>query len=566
MEILVRQSLATDNPDAFFTDRALDTTHLRIGSAADADVQLGGNGIQAYHAEIQRSRGKLQIVCSRGSTVNVNGKAGRKFNLSSGDSIAIGDHVLDVLEPPAGFDLALSVGTASEQASTFEGAYQTDLRQTRLQPRMLAWILSLTVLGIAMLIPLAYHFLSRSQIDPGSSLGAWLIDDTIWSSGPLHEAHASLDNNCKSCHVRLFQRVSNESCNDCHEDTQDHIVAVDENNHLPIAINDRCASCHREHNEPVSSLTIDAVSLCTDCHGKHKLQTGESTIAEVADFAEDLHPAFSVSLTTAPAAGSFDKADTWPIRRVALTDADENSQLKFNHEVHIDKSRVTLNSGDAPGCTDCHRLNADGEHFGSINFESDCASSGCHQLELDPRNRLPHGQPNIAIAAIEGYYLRKFGNPDQPAGAASVARRRRLDQASDEEKCTASAWQCAMQLAARKVEQQFTKTGCITCHNIEDTGGETLERFRVAVVKLTTDYHPAARFDHNSHGIIVESNGDSAAGDDACEFCHAAAQSEKSSDLLLPAIDNCTTCHNGPQREHNVPLGCIDCHAYHPAS
>jgi len=566
MDILVRQRIANDSSNALLSDRALSKARICIGSAADADIQLSGADVNAYHAEVTSSGKSIRIRSQRGTRVSVNGSSGTKFDLKPGDRITLGSHVLDVLDPPTGFDLALSLDSQSSPTVAFEEAYQTTLRETTLKPRLLAWTLAAVVLAITVLVPLAYHYAARSTTDTTDV--TWWLNDTVWSSGPLHEAHASLDNTCKSCHVKLFERVTNDSCNVCHENSQDHIVAVNDNGHLPIDINGRCASCHLEHNEPVSSLIIRTNDLCVDCHGEHDLQNSDTTLGRVADFGKDLHPPFTVSLLSAPEQGAFDKSDAWPVLRVPLTEASERSQLKFNHEVHYNNTQVTRNSGDPLGCDDCHTLGVDGEHFAPINFELNCSNSGCHQLELDPRNRLPHGQPDIAIAAIEGYYLRKSGNPEQPEGANKVDRRRRLDKLPDDrDACTDSAWLCAMQSASRKIEQQFTKTGCVTCHVIEDSGGDVLDRYRVAVVKLTEDYHPTARFDHVSHGVLVEpGSGNSATGDRACMSCHAAQKSVESSDLLLPDIDNCTTCHNGPQRALNAPLSCIDCHAYHPAS
>jgi predicted CXXCH cytochrome family protein len=357
----------------------------------------------------------------------------------------------------------------------------------------------------------------------------------------------------------LFQKVTDESCEACHGDTQDHINAVAANQHLPIDINGRCASCHREHNEPVSSLVITSNDLCVDCHAPHELQTDSDSLERIAGFGAGTHAPFQVSLLWPPEGGSYDTADEWSINRVPLVGSVEESQLKFNHEVHYD-------DGDGSfACADCHVLSVDGEHFDSISYETNCANSGCHELKLDPRNRLPHGQPDVTVAAIEGYYLRKFGNPDKPDTVADVERRRRLDQLGNAlEKCTDSAYECALEQAARKIDQQFNTTGCITCHTIDDVGGEVLDRFQVAVVKLNKDYLANARFDHAAHGVLVEpGSDDSYTGDASCVYCHDAPTSSTSKDILIPTIDNCTTCHNGPERALNVPLGCTDCHAYH---
>lgn len=568
MDILIRQTSGVDTGDAAFSDRALDIKSLHIGSAPDQELQLAGEGVLPQHAELTANAKGARIVCRKGALVSVNGKEGKKFDLSANDVIEFGGNRIEVTTPPTGFDIAILVSRSRDSAaSTYEQSYKTDLSQTKLAPRFFGWALTLAVLVLSVIIPLAYHFASKSDDDMQSAGLSWPITDTIWSSGPLHEAHASLDESCNSCHINLFEKVTNESCEVCHGDTQDHIVAVAQNQHLPIEMNGTCASCHREHNEPVSSLIITSNKLCVDCHAPHDLQTDSTTLARIEDFGEGTHAAFHVSLLWPPEEGSYDPADDWPINRTPLVGAQENSQLKFNHEIHYDSTKVTLNQGDRLACAHCHELSVDGEHFEDIKFELNCANSGCHELELDPRNRLPHGQPDVTVAAIEGFYLRKFGNPDKTDSTTVVERRRRLDQSNnDSEKCTGSAYECARELAARKIEQQFTTTGCVTCHTINDVGGEVLDRYQVAVVKLNEDYFANARFDHLAHGVLVEPGAaETFTGDDSCVYCHEAPTSSVSTDILIPTIDNCTTCHNGQERTLNVSLGCIDCHAYHPS-
>ena len=567
MEILIRQTSGINNADALFTDQALEVKSLRIGSAPDQELQLIGADILPNHAELVVSGKGARLRCVRGAVVTVNGTRGKKFRLSLGDVVEIGSNAIEVVSAPHGFDIGIEVSRSSSEGQVlYEQAYKTDLTQTRLSPRLLGWSLSLVVLIVAMAIPLTYHFVNKLDSTVQLTDASWLISDKIWSSGPLHEAHASMQDSCNSCHVELFEKVTNESCESCHSDTQDHVMAVAANSHVPIEMNGTCAGCHREHNEPVSSLIITSDKVCMDCHASHDLQSDSYELARVANFGLGTHAPFQASLLKPPAGGSYDITDEWLISREPLAEAEENSQLKFNHEVHYDSSKVTL-SGDASlTCANCHELTDEGEHFVSIEFEQNCATSGCHELDLDPRNRLPHGLPDVTVAAIEGYYLRKFGNPDKPQSTTVTERRRRPDRpASEDNKCTGSAYECAMALAAHKIEQEFTTTGCITCHQINDVGGEVLDRYQVAVVKLNEDYLADARFDHLAHNILVEPGSlETHSGDESCVYCHAAPTSSKSEDVLIPTIDTCTTCHNGPEKELNVPLDCLDCHGYHP--
>jgi len=59
------------------------------------------------------------------------------------------------------------------------------------------------------------------------------------------------------------------------------------------------------------------------------------------------------------------------------------------------------------------------------------------------------------------------------------------------------------------------------------------------------------RFDHSRH---------SAPG---CVDCHAAPDSDKATDVLLPQIATCQACHGGETAAQRVPSTCVACHDFH---
>lgn len=605
MDILIRRAGDGSGGQAALVERAIETDSLSVGSAIEQDLHLNDPGIAEQHAVISQSGELCEIACRRGQSLLHNGTSTRKATLSPGDVVLIGDHRLDISEPPAGFDLALNITHESHASAAATVFRRTRLADTWLAPRAAAWVMSLAVLAICLAFPLAHYYTqdaesapqSMADSGPASTLQSWLMSDRLWSSGPLHEAHAALEDNCGACHVKLFQQVTDASCENCHEDTLDHVSAdaVQANAHLTLPMNSRCAGCHKEHNEPVSTLIDDSNQVCTDCHSIDELSNPSGLMDAVVSFGTGTHPNFDVSVlrrlesldtTTGSVGGSTDDSASTPVMDVAtgrmsatwirkkepLSQANESSGLLFNHEVHANVDKVSQPGGAALECGDCHTLSNDKEHFEEIAFEANCATSGCHQLELDQTNRIPHAEPAIAVTAIEGYYLKKFGNPDAEAQAPIVQRRRRPDQGAGDDgafderfDCVGSSYECALAYADRKVAQQFTKTGCITCHVIEET--DAALSFAVVPVKLNDDYHPAARFDHGSHKVLIEPGKKTAVrGDAACIDCHRADVSIRSEELMMPGIDNCTRCHNGPERVANVPLGCVDCHQHHPAS
>jgi len=601
MDILIRRSEKLPSGDVTTLEQALENATLDIGSALDQPLRLADESVAERHASITLSGGRIQLACRRDCSVSLDGQPVRKATLAPGDVLLVGDHRLTIVSPPTGFDLAVEVSREGKSGAPPASFRRTRLTDTWLAPRATAWVLSLAVLLLALAAPLAHHLLERrapvetaavtngseeeqaiaavadaALNEPDDSAG-WLglLGDSLWSSGPLHDSHAALEDDCGACHEKLFQRVTNASCERCHAGTVDHVSAraAERNAHLSPIMNGRCASCHREHDEP-STLVNRSSALCTDCHANGALSDGHETMAPVTAFGTDTHPGFDVTLPRPPR----EPGGEWTFETLPLVGASESSGLRFDHAAHADGEVMGRADGQGLGCADCHVARSDGEHFEPVAFETNCATSGCHQLELDRNHRIPHGMPDVAVAAIEGFYLREFGHPDAERTAAfGIDRRRRPGRGtSDDERfdCDASNFDCALGLAARKVEQQFTRTGCVTCHLVESSGepaGDTPDSvtlpFVVAPVRLADDFHPAARFDHDSHGVLVPPGGGRAATEDrACLHCHEADASTRSEDLLMPEIDTCTDCHDGLSRTANVPLGCVDCHGYHPAS
>jgi hypothetical protein len=72
----------------------------------------------------------------------------------------------------------------------------------------------------------------------------------------------------------------------------------------------------------------------------------------------------------------------------------------------------------------------------------------------------------------------------------------------------------------------------------------------VAPANITLQWMPHAKFDHEAHQGFT------------CVSCHAKAlTSTEASDILLPGIETCKTCH-APGPEH-AESRCFECHTYH---
>jgi len=555
MHLLLRKQTQDRQGRDSVIDIEIAADNVRVGADPALEIQLLGGEIAAEHIVLNSDgNGVLNFACNRGASITVEGKKVTKGTLPIGARFEIGRHHFDVIKPPAGFDAALAwVPDIAAVDSSLQAAYKTRLDQTFLAKRWPALVLLALTLLVSLALPLGSYLMRDVK---GSSA---LALDSLWSSGPLLPAHQTIiGDQCGACHVNGFQMVRDNACTTCHTNLPDHVdfAAMP----VPELRQTRCASCHREHNEP-HSLVVMTDSLCTDCHRDPAAHSSAKISASsVTRFTQGQHPDFNWHLIVPQrhAAGTGEVVD-WTQQRVAREqNPPEQSNLKFPHDVHLDGSKVlSLETGDVLHCDSCHVLSADREHFEPITMEGSCRS--CHDLSFDrrePQKQLPHGAPAKVITAMEEHFLRSYLMPKPD----NTPQRRRLpDRDDSEEQCTSGALPCAKQQTEREAQRQFTQRGCVTCHDVVDTQIDDLyNRFQVLPVRLSRDWYPKAMFDHQAH--LTQQNADANA---RCTSCHAAGKSNKASDKLIPGIENCMQCHDSAGHKDQIELNCVSCHDFH---
>jgi predicted CXXCH cytochrome family protein len=559
MDVLLRELREGPDGIAEYYDTEIATERITLGSSPDQNIQLLGRGIAREHAVILLSRGELALECRRGELLRINGKKRASSKLKVGDLIELAGHRLRIAEAPPGFAVAIELQTSDVvDASAFESAFRTDLSQTWLGKRTSAWVGVGAVLLFGLVLPLMVMSVHHAG---GKSVPKWMLGDEFWNSGPLHQVHQqAIGDRCDTCHEKLFQRVQDSACQECHRTTHDHVeaprLAMTELGPTP-----RCATCHREHNEPSNFMVNSSDTMCVDCHGEPEHGFGQIKMGPVLGFGPKTHPEFKPELlvaVTVKAGAGF--AYDWKPLVVELDKAKERSNLKFSHQQHLDPDRVLRRGDSKPmNCADCHRLEQDGEHFQPIEMEEQCSS--CHELTFDPSSpdrQLPHGKPREVVLTLQDYFTRKFADPN--ADRDTRDRRRLPGREDDTDDCTDSALACANLAARKEIESQFTRRGCVGCHGVIDTQAPTLvDRFQVIPIRFARDYFPDNRFDHRSHQIQGKLT-----GDDACMSCHAAKKSKDSTDLMVPGLAKCTECHGDKAVAERVTLQCVSCHEYHP--
>jgi len=414
----------------------------------------------------------------------------------------------------------------------------------------------------------------------------WLVwlavrrDDTVYSSGGLTAAHAVLNANCAACHVREAGRFSaaaaDTACLACHDGP------IHKENQM---FTPTCASCHVDHRGPVR-LAETNDTACTQCHEALLSKGGIPKIeTRVGPFNTD-HPEF-----------------------VALRkkNADPGT-IKLNHAAHLKKD--LRGPGGKPVqlvCDDCHRIAANanrpwlygteecrpgglqsrpaqgtiaqdvqnrlaategGRLIEPVSYEKACAS--CHDLQFD--DRFNESAPHKDVAVVHRFILERFEDyigkhpaelriarePDRTLTGRPVPPRVRV--------LTLEEW--VKEKTAESEGLLWRKT-CKQCHTMTfppegvflmhvtlwpPTGGKGHLIYlkgapEVARGKIVTQWMPHAKFSHSAHQMLT------------CTSCHAATTSKETSDVLMPSIATCRSCHN--QSANGAESRCFLCHTYH---
>ncbi|MHA7832884.1 MAG: FHA domain-containing protein, partial [Algiphilus sp.] len=216
---------------------------VALGRGEDATVVLPGMAIARHHAEIAiDSESALRLRCRSPLGVEVNGALVKDEKvLHAGDRFRIGAHRGQVTLAPDSKAPMLRIELVSEPAVGQAAESRLDLQATGLRMRRSAYIGASLVLLFALIIPL----LMRSIPGP-AAVEAFIPSDNWWSSGVISNGHQHFASDCTACHERLFVRVQNTACLDCHQGIAHHSEQPMQVG-LDALETQRCASCHREH-------------------------------------------------------------------------------------------------------------------------------------------------------------------------------------------------------------------------------------------------------------------------------------------------------------------------------
>ncbi|HEU0099771.1 MAG TPA: cytochrome c3 family protein [Allosphingosinicella sp.] len=548
--------------------RRVEGERLTVGRDPACDIHLTDLAVALRHAVIEREAGRLEIEVEPGLSVDLNGRKTSLgvLDLATGGDMLIAGHVLRFMPVAAGSD---EIDVAVER--TGEGEVRLDKSAERLftlaavlpGKRILAWLLALLVLGVGLAWPIKAYYDRQQRAETFARFHA----DRIWSSGSLSSAHSGLKDDCTACHVKPFEAVRDTACKTCHTRVHDHAdpfrlararpdlgrwrrieLAFKEKFDIPPG---RCVECHTEH-EGRQEIPAAAQRFCADCHGDLKKKLPDTKLPDAGDFGRS-HPQFS------PVLISGWTARNPVLERVSLAGAPkEDSGLKFPHALHLSRlggaaqmaRRLSgrYGFGQALDCKDCHDPAPDGARFQPVDMEEDCAM--CHDLAFDRSGgtlrTLRHGEPAQVVADLRDFYRGRAAT--RPTVLAPAARRRPGDSPDLRNRIQFARGTGSAESAIRSV---FSPGGaCWGCHMVDPPPDGSLD-FRIRPVAFPLRYLHKGWFDHRAHAT------------QSCSGCHAAERSSAASDLLIPGLASCRTCHGGEGSSKPVPSSCAMCHDYH---
>jgi hypothetical protein len=523
---------------------------IRFGRGTDNEVALPDIRVELTAAVLRRRPDGLFIERLGDSPLRVNGATTGAALVGPGDEILIGPYKVILSNPPEGLDTALSVELAQPMGDALQRVTtgsRLRLDQTRLSKRRASWVLFTTLTILCLALPIFLYSMGSgvkrsSQVSP-DRLSTFL--GIAWNPGEFSNSHRYFSLHCATCHQGVFSRVKDSACVICHGGIGNHIeaaAAVEGNpvrRHLQAT---RCAECHEEHRG-LRSLVILEGALCVNCHRSLAETMPNAGLRDVRGF-PDGHPQFRVTVVRDAAARNLEKVDLDSDPKPA-----DRPNLVFSHAAHLVSGGFPVLGYKQMVCADCHVAEPSGQGFLGITYKGQCQR--CHTLRFDaelPWKEVPHGDDARVEADVQGFYASialREGGPEQPAPG--TERRLPGDLAPPPSEAPGRR-AYARQKTAQALGIIFDeKRGCFYCHFPDRARGE----FRVAPVMMLTRFLAPARFDHAKHRPVE------------CDDCHHAGHSQSSSDVLVPGIERCVTCHGGETAAFKAQSTCTSCHVFH---
>ena len=540
MKCLIRSFSSSAKTGKIFDEHRFDGDHLTIGRSANRTIVIADHRVFLDHAHISnRDGGGFEIHLGSGTQLRINaGLVTQSTRIEVGDIILIGDVTIQLADPPEQFELLLLVATEAKTDRQRSSIEPMNVGRFGLDRRRWSWSIFFVACTLWLALPLFGHFVEPAR-DILKSLPG--ISTVSWLPGDLDSVHASFSNDCKACHLKVFEKADDDACSSCHATIVDHWDTA-----LWPRLSDSetdCVSCHREH-QGREGLARQSAQLCTQCH--NRLSSAGKALPRISDFASD-HPDFRLTLQTTQ---GFQKAQA--PSAVVFSEA---TGLNFSHRDHLDPEGLKSPYGSVVlSCANCHVPDLVGEDLLPISMEAQCQL--CHQLDFDryrPDAMLPHVDLPLVLLFLKDHFETQAlagGYEDKKAPEIVTRMRAEGTQFTEEQRQEALNW--ARKKTKKEAKKYIRFKVCGSCHQVEQDG----DRWSMTAVRVNALRLPAARFPHSRHAATPCST---------CHELHRSPDAEQDvSDMSLPGIEQCRNCHGESAGGQSfVATECADCHRYH---
>ncbi len=580
---------------------------LTVGRGTDNDVSLAGLTVSLHHARFHRTEDSVVVEAVDANVIRVNGVSTTRREVGPGDVVQLGSFELRVLPPGENEDLLLEIEEVERSADALDALskrVRIGVGRGLLSERALAYLAILAVAALCLALPwksarwldetravsnpTAQADAARAGGDSAPSRAEALLAQASvsgvqsWSIGPISAPHRQFAQECGRCHAVGFEQVRDAECLDCHSRVEAHAEA---DVSPPELSGMTCTACHTEHRG-AAGLSLRQENACAPCHSELGELQPPSEHAVASSFGTD-HPQFRLTILEDPASGARERV-TW------RPDLQESTGLLFSHVRHVGQAVEDRATGGSEymRCDSCHVADASGVGYEPVGFEERCQS--CHALGFDddfPERQALHGDPVKLREDLLGFYSAVALGGLVPAGRGpAVLRAAPGRPLSPRQREAALAWAAAEAAEA----SEFLLEGderCGMCHVVVPRaardGGDD-----VVPVQVSDSWLPRAMFTHRSHAPSP------------CSACHPSitvfdpeaspeiarpswaergsqpyglltpeelarahpgmTPSDDASDVSIPALDDCRSCHLGPE----APVGfvaspCGLCHDFH---
>lgn len=563
--------------------RQISADRIEFGRGTGNDVALTDIRIGLAAMALSQLDGRLVVQKLGETPLRVNGQPVETSPVSPGDKIDLGPYHLEVTEPPAGCDAAMTVELAQPLGDALDRLRRQahiGLQATRLSKRASAWVGAFIVLILFLIAPIVLYasgLISPWQRDAATTVGPAQVSALSWNIGSISNPHRFFAANCTSCHAKSFTTVADNSCLSCHGKIANHVASASDVGPLRKQLADTaCVHCHEEHR---GTTIVRDDALCLECHRSLKESAPKTVYNNVTGFPAG-HPQFQATVVTDPVGKK--------VERVALGGNPppvDRPGLKFSHAAHLVKGGFPALNYKEMACADCHRAEPGGLGFEPVKYKENCQSCHEHDLVFDtvdlpwPKGQVPHGDDTGIVEAVWNYYAAKAlqgGITEQ----ATFRRAAGTAAAAEAPPANVQVWVAQKAEAALRGVVFDDKRGCGYCHYGTGAQGafdtakmvpaaakDGQKQHFIAPVQLQSRFLPQARFDHSRHAAMQ------------CGDCHQRRAAEAEVPLAqlgqvsmtsavpeamdIPGVDKCTGCHGDQRAVVRAASTCTTCHQFH---